>query len=135
MKILLVIESGGGSGRHFSDLAVGLAERGHKVSAVYSPLRLETQYLELLQSAPLEAVEAIPMSRDISAQDLTALRDINRLIRRLGPFLMWSTATAPKPVHLSEWHPSRRPLAFTLHMRFERWTLRSRGGSAGSTKP
>lgn len=86
MKVLLIIESGGGSGRHFADLASELVRQNHEVVAIYSPKRLEARYVEKLQMAGLKALEAFPMERDVGPADLKAFWDLRSRLRRLGPF-------------------------------------------------
>ncbi len=56
LSILQVLEpSGGGSGRHFLDLCRGLKERGHRVVAVYSPLRAEERFVRELSALGIRA--------------------------------------------------------------------------------
>lgn len=86
LNILLAIESGGGSGQHFADLAAQLVKLGHQVSAIYSPTRLEARYVAKLEAAGLVALELFPMRRDVSHRDVPAWLRLRRLIQRLGPF-------------------------------------------------
>ncbi|MFM2279923.1 MAG: hypothetical protein RLZZ444_2154, partial [Pseudomonadota bacterium] len=75
LTILEILEpSGGGSGRHFVDLCGALAGRGHKVVAIYSPMRAETRFVLELKALPLAAVYAVEMSRAPSPSDIAAYR-------------------------------------------------------------
>lgn len=87
LKILQILEpSGGGSGRHFIDLCGALAQRGHDVTAVYSPRRAEERFVAELKALPLRAVVAVAMRRAPSPSDIGAWYAIDALIRREGPF-------------------------------------------------
>lgn len=87
MRILLVIEpSGGGSGRHVIDLAGALISQGFAVSLIYSPLRAKPGFEAEAAALPLRALERLPMRRGVGPWDWNALRALDRLIRRLGPF-------------------------------------------------
>jgi glycosyltransferase involved in cell wall biosynthesis len=87
LNILQVLEpSGGGSGRHFLDLSRTLAERGHAVTAIYSPTRAEERFVAELKSLRLKAVHSVPMNRSPSPSDFKAWRAINGIIRNGGPF-------------------------------------------------
>ncbi|MCM2292137.1 glycosyltransferase [Allorhizobium sp. BGMRC 0089] len=87
LRLLEVLEpSGGGSGRHFVDLCAGLAERGHKVTAVYSPVRAERRFIEELSRLPLEKTLSLTMRRAVGPWDLSACLAMRRLIEREGPF-------------------------------------------------
>lgn len=87
MRILFVIEpSGGGSGRHVVDLARALTDDGHAVSVIYSPLRAEPRFEAELSALALTALERLPLRRAVGPWDIGALRALNRLIARLGPF-------------------------------------------------
>ncbi|MBW8300817.1 MAG: glycosyltransferase, partial [Hydrogenophaga sp.] len=87
MRILEVLEpSGGGSGRHFVDLCGGLRARGHRVTAVYSPIRAEERFVRELMALDLAKVIPLPMLRAVGPRDLASWRALNRLIRDEGPF-------------------------------------------------
>lgn len=87
LSILQVLEpSGGGSGRHLLDLCRGLKERGHRVVAVYSPLRAEERFVRELSALGLAGVRAVPMTRAPGPSDLKAWRMLNAVIRDDGPF-------------------------------------------------
>jgi glycosyltransferase involved in cell wall biosynthesis len=86
LHILEVLEpSGGGSGRHFVDLCAGLKARGHRVTAVYSPVRAEDRFVRELLALDLAKVIALPMLRAVGPQDLTSWRALARVIREEGP--------------------------------------------------
>ncbi|MBO3759788.1 glycosyltransferase [Ciceribacter sp. L1K22] len=87
MRLLQVLEpSGGGSGRHFIDLCGALKDRGHQVTAVYSPVRAEDRFVRELTALELENVVALPMRRAVGPWDAAAWFDLHRLIKTLGPF-------------------------------------------------
>lgn len=87
MRILQVIEpSGGGSGRHVVDLTAALIDAGHQVALAYSPLRAEPRFEAEVAALPLTAVARLPLRRAAGPWDIPALRALNRLIARLGPF-------------------------------------------------
>lgn len=86
LHILEVLEpSGGGSGRHFVDLCAGLKARGHRVTAVYSPVRAEDRFVRELLALDLAKVIPLPMLRAVGPQDLTSWRALARVIREEGP--------------------------------------------------
>ncbi|MEO9652455.1 MAG: glycosyltransferase [Roseobacter sp.] len=87
LKIALVLEtSGGGSGRHVLDLAQGLANLGHKVTVIWSPVRAQDDFRQQLFA--LEQVTNIPleMHRSVGAADFTSLRALAKVLREAGPF-------------------------------------------------
>lgn len=87
LRILQVIEpSGGGSGRHFVDLCSALVEKGHEVTAIYSPVRAEDRFVQELLDLPLKAIHRVAMRRLPHPSDLAALLQIREIIRTEGPF-------------------------------------------------
>ena len=87
LHILEVLEpSGGGSGRHFVDLCAGLKARGHRVTAVYSPVRAEDRFVRQLLALDLAKVIPLPMLRAVGPKDLTSWRALARVIHEEGPF-------------------------------------------------
>ncbi|GAW40328.1 Putative glycosyltransferase EpsF [Brevundimonas sp. SH203] len=87
MRILQVIEpSGGGSGRQVVDLTQALIDAGHQVALAYSPLRAEPRFEAEVAALPLTALERLPLRRAVGPWDIPALRALNRLIARRGPF-------------------------------------------------
>lgn len=87
LRILQVLEpSGGGSGRHFLDLCGTLNQRGHRVTAIYSPLRAETRFVDELSSLGLDAAHPVAMTRAPGPSDFTAWKAIQRVARAQGPF-------------------------------------------------
>src|SRR5262249_48890593 len=71
---------------HFVDLCGGLAERGHQVTAIYSPVRAEERFISELTALRLKAVHSVRMNRAPSPSDFSAWRMINRIISKEGPF-------------------------------------------------
>lgn len=87
LSLLEVLEpSGGGSGRHFIDLCGGMRARGHKVTAVYSPVRAEERFVQDLLGLGLATVIALPMERAVGPWDAASWWQIRRIIHRHGPF-------------------------------------------------
>lgn len=88
-RVCLVTEAaGGGVGRHFLDLAAGLAARGIEVAAVYSPVRCDAQFHQ--RQAKLSSVQFVPLTlrRAVQPGDLLDLWKLLRCLRSLGPFDM-----------------------------------------------
>ena len=87
LRILQVIEpSGGGSGRHYVDLCRALVEKGHEVTAIYSPLRAEERFVRELLDLPVKTVHSVAMRRLPHPSDLGALSQIWKIMRTEGPF-------------------------------------------------
>jgi glycosyltransferase involved in cell wall biosynthesis len=87
LRILQIIEpSGGGSGRHYVDLCRTLVEKGHEVTAIYSPVRAEDRFVQELQALPVKAVHSVAMRRLPHPSDLAAWLQIWKIMRREGPF-------------------------------------------------
>jgi glycosyltransferase involved in cell wall biosynthesis len=85
-KILLVTEAaGGGSGRHFIDLAQELSRRGHTVHAVYSRDRAEERFEDELRSVGVP-IGIVPMRRGIGPWDAVSAWRLRRYIVDHGPF-------------------------------------------------
>ena len=86
MRIAQIVESaGGGTGRHVIDLTGGLARRGHDVTLVYSPVRVEPQFRDGLARLDVETVTA-PFRRGLGVHDLSHVRALRRILERRGPF-------------------------------------------------
>lgn len=87
LRLLQVLEpSGGGSGRHFVDLCGELQQRGHAVTAVYSPVRAEERFVEELYSLGLTRIIPLAMKRSVGPWDAGAWLGLQRIIREHGPF-------------------------------------------------
>ncbi|MDQ0454061.1 glycosyltransferase family 4 protein [Rhizobium paknamense] len=87
LRLLQVLEpSGGGSGRHFIDLCGGLTRAGHQVTAVYSPLRAETRFIEELYGLGLYRVVPLAMRRAVGPWDAKDLMGLRQIIRQHGAF-------------------------------------------------
>jgi glycosyltransferase involved in cell wall biosynthesis len=86
-RVCLVTEAaGGGVGRHFLDLAEGLARRGVEVVAIYSPGRCDALFRERkAEVAGVQFVE-LPLRRAVHPADMIDLGKLIRCIRRHGPF-------------------------------------------------
>lgn len=86
MKICQVVESAsGGTGRHVIDLTHALHARGHELTLIYSPLRVDPVFAEALASMPARVV-SMPMQRAIGWRDVAAVRRLGEIVRELGPF-------------------------------------------------
>lgn len=87
LRVLLVTEAaGGGVGRHFLDLARGLAAHGVQVQGIYSPGRMDTSFRERLEREDFPPLHLLPMRRAINPLDARDAWRLARRIRELGPF-------------------------------------------------
>ena len=91
MRILLVLEASlGGTSRHILDLASGLLERGEQVHLIYSPLRVDQSFLSRLAilcgERPDFHCQAVSITREVGASDLSSYRALSRYVREEGPF-------------------------------------------------
>ena len=87
LKILLVLENAGaGSGRHVLNLTEGLLRRGHFVTILYSPSRVETWFTKTITALPGLITSQIDMVRGPSLYDIKSLIEIHRYLVRHGPF-------------------------------------------------
>jgi glycosyltransferase involved in cell wall biosynthesis len=75
-----------GVGRHTVDVARDLADRGHEIHVIYSPVRLEPQFLADLTAHPRIHCQAIEMMPGLDASDLKAFWRIQNYVRKHGPF-------------------------------------------------
>lgn len=89
LKVLLIArELTGDLGRHFVDLAAGLADRGLEVHCLRSsaPVTAERDAAERLASLPRVALHELPIQPAIGLNDLGAYRELRALVARCGPF-------------------------------------------------
>ncbi|MFT4002091.1 MAG: glycosyltransferase family 4 protein [Rhizobium sp.] len=87
LSLLQVLEpSGGGSGRHFLDLCRAMQNRGHSVTAIYSPVRAEPAFVAELEGLGLDNVISLAMRRAPGPWDLTAWRHLRKIASVHGPF-------------------------------------------------
>jgi glycosyltransferase involved in cell wall biosynthesis len=87
LRVLLVTQvSGGGTGRHFLDLAQGLTARGVEVVGIQSPRQLDQHFREQLAARWTPPMHGLPMRRAVHPLDAADLWRMIRMIRRLGPF-------------------------------------------------
>lgn len=75
-----------GVGRHLTDIVCALAERGHEIHLLYSPIRLDLQCLTAIRQQPNVRCEAVPMPREIGLRDVAAFARIRNYVRAAGPF-------------------------------------------------
>jgi len=89
LRVLLLIEaSGSGAGRHVLDLADGLAQSGHEVHLLYSPLRIEDAFLQRIRELDGAIYSKdIAMRRSISPwHDMRSYTRVVEYTRKFGPF-------------------------------------------------
>jgi len=86
-RILLVVEAtNGGVARHVIDLGMGLADRGHRVHLIHSPLRADPEMLAPILSDERIVTAEVPIRRNPGLRDVGALLAIRRFISEHGPF-------------------------------------------------
>ena len=86
MRLCQVVEAAaGGTGRHVIELTRGLAARGHELTLVYSPIRVDALFAAGLSTLPARLVP-LAMARGVGWNDVGAARGLGRLIRERGPF-------------------------------------------------
>src|SRR5262245_16008739 len=87
LKVCFISETlHAGVGRHIVDAVTGLSDRGHEVHLLYSPIRLDPEFLALLVSLPNVICHAVPMPRAIGWNDIRAFKQIAAYVRDNGPF-------------------------------------------------
>ena len=87
LRVLLVTEAaGGGVGRHFLDLARGLAAKGIQVQGIYSAGRMDASFRERLEHEEFPPLHQLPMRRAIHPLDARDAWRLARKIRELGRF-------------------------------------------------
>ena len=87
LKILQVVEtSGAGVGLHVRDLVRGLAGAGHEVHLIYSPVRMDPRFHELVNHS--NGFRAVPLNMERLPQprDLLFIKFIRDYLKRLCPF-------------------------------------------------
>ncbi|MBL4538039.1 MAG: glycosyltransferase [Oceanicaulis sp.] len=68
------------------DLARGLLDRGHDVTAVWSPIRAETSFASALAALLGERAIKLDMKRAVGPSDWSSLRVLTKLVRETGPY-------------------------------------------------
>jgi glycosyltransferase involved in cell wall biosynthesis len=87
LRVCLILEPlHAGVGRHTVDLALALADRGHEIHVVYSPVRLEPGFLTALIAHPGIHRQAVEMMPGLSLKDVRAFWQVLQYVRRHGPF-------------------------------------------------
>lgn len=87
LRVLLVTEaSSAGVGRHTIDLALGLLELGCHVHLLYSSGRIDEPFRQGLAELGAARTTEIEMRRGPHLSDVRARRDLDRCLRRQGPF-------------------------------------------------
>lgn len=87
MRVLQITEPlCDGVGRHVTDVASGLHQRGHQVHVIYSPLRCDPLLVQELDSHVGISTMRLAMRRSPHWSDAAALLAIWRYVLRHGPF-------------------------------------------------
>jgi glycosyltransferase involved in cell wall biosynthesis len=87
LKVCLISETvHAGVGRHVADLVPALAERGHEIHLIYSPIRLEAVFLERIRRWPNVRCHAVTMPQAMGVADISAFNAIRRCVEVNGPF-------------------------------------------------
>ena len=87
LKICFIVEPlHAGVGRHVVDIASGLADRGHAIHVLYSPVRLEPRFLSTLTQHPRIRCHAIKMMPGLCASDIAAFWQVKDYVTKNGPF-------------------------------------------------
>jgi glycosyltransferase involved in cell wall biosynthesis len=87
LRVCLILEPlHAGVGRHTVDLALALADRGHEIHVIYSPIRLERDFLHALAAHPGIRCQAVEMMPGLSLKDVRAFWLVQQYVRRHGPF-------------------------------------------------
>ena len=90
MRLCQVVEAAaGGTGRHVIELTRGLAERGHELTLIYSPLRIDALFAEGL-SALAASLVPLAMARGVGWNDVGAARGLGGWSASAGRS-RWST--------------------------------------------
>ncbi|HEY2410912.1 MAG TPA: glycosyltransferase family 4 protein [Pirellulaceae bacterium] len=142
-RVCLVTEAaGGGVGRHFLDLAAGLAQRNIEVVAIYSPGRCDASFQQSQRNVGGVQFVELPMRRAIHPLDAADLLKLTRCIRRHGPFdlihchsskggalgrvaaALLRTPSIYTPHALVTLDPTLSPLKRRMYGTIERWLSR-----------
>jgi glycosyltransferase involved in cell wall biosynthesis len=88
MRVLMIVEAGGGVARHVVDLCSGLCANGVDVHLIYSPNRMDPVLAEGLSALSLLPVKIypVPMARKPAFSDCCALWKIRKYAIKMGPF-------------------------------------------------
>lgn len=87
LKICMVVEAvHAGVGRHLVDLICALSRRGHHVHLIYSPRRIDPEFLAAIAQQKNVRCDVVRMSRSIRLEDLRSLFQIWRIIKTHGPY-------------------------------------------------
>ncbi|HKQ43988.1 MAG TPA: glycosyltransferase [Rhizomicrobium sp.] len=87
LKICFISEPlDAGVGRHVVEAGCELANRGHEVHVLYSPLRLDPHFLATIQRQSSMRCHAIAMPRSIGPADIPAFLRIRKYVAEHGPF-------------------------------------------------
>jgi glycosyltransferase involved in cell wall biosynthesis len=142
-RVCLVAEAaGGGVGRHFLDLAGGLASCGVEVVAIYSPTRCDESFHARKATIVGPHFVGLPLRRSIHPLDALDLSRLIGVIRRHGPFdlihghsskggalarlaaVYVGTPAVYTPHAFVTLDPTLSPLKRAIYGRIERWLAR-----------
>ena len=87
LKLCLITETlVTGVGRHVTDVATGMATRGHEVHLLHSMARCDDRLLREIKRRPEIRCRALPMRRAPHRSDLRNLMEMTRYLRAQGRF-------------------------------------------------
>ncbi len=87
MRVLHVVEaSSAGVGTHVCQQVLGQIQKGLEVELIYSPKRVDQQFLDNLQAMPSLIVHCVPMERGPSFRDIVAVFRTLKILRRTRRF-------------------------------------------------
>lgn len=84
LQCLQIVEASfAGVGRHVIDLSIGLQERGHQVTLLYSPLRIDGRFELGLKALTELGATLMPfeMNREVGSDDIRAIQYVKRLVQ------------------------------------------------------
>lgn len=84
LQCLQIVEASfAGVGRHVIDLSIGLEERGHQVTLLYSPLRIDGRFELGLKALTELGATLMPfeMNREVGSDDIRAIQYVKRLVQ------------------------------------------------------
>lgn len=116
-RVLMVTEAAGaGVGRHFLDLAKGLASRGVNVEGVYASGRIDEQFSARLATGEYPPMTELDMRRSVGLHDLRSARALAIYIEKHGPYdlIHAHSSKAGAIVRWAVWR-HKTPVVYTPH--------------------
>ena len=87
MRIAMITETfTTGVGRHATDLATSLCQRGHEVHLLYGSHRHDPALVAEIAAVPNARAIAVPMCREPSCRDVRTLWSLGTYLHGNGPF-------------------------------------------------